>query len=586
MRKPTRKLRSIKKKITAGVVIIGILTFMISMLLSYFIIIPSLRSDAIAKAEKANKEIIQQFDNQVSYIEDYAENLVLSAEHDPKIMNYFSRSTNQNEKIASINLNNLVSSEGLVRCVVIENEEGLRVDSMNKITSEDIGILDSSWYAEQHAAGYSRGISKVYQTKLNNTKYYSAAYLKNFYYGNQKYTYTVFFNLNEVMYDTKVIAGDTLDYYMLMDSTQNAFYLSGPEKWESEMEAYVSNEQAGNGRYTTTGEGISIKNTSINSKWCLVSFVSEQTIYRSFSRYVFSFAAGMLAFLIITLVTLPNVLAKIVKPISTLSAAMKKASPDNLGCQIEIESNDEVGELSHSFNNMMKELKNSVEIIAEKTKQEQKIKYSLLVAQIDPHFIYNTINSINYLARKGRCDDIIAVNSALIYILQDRLRVNDIEITDTIENEIKVIEQYICIQRYMYEGSLELQWYVDDSLLSEQIPKNMIQPLIENAIFHGLIDEENGNISGKIEIYIDRQGEEIVVRVKDNGSGIDPEKLALLQMPRLSFSSVERGKNIGLSNIRGRLFFLYGQSDIMRIESSPGEGTSITLRFKISETAS
>ena len=114
----------------------------------------------------------------------------------------------------------------------------------------------------------------------------------------------------------------------------------------------------------------------------------------------------------------------------------------------------------------------------------------------------------------------------------------------------------------------------------------MIQPLIENAIFHGLIDEENGNISGKIEIYIDRQGEEIVVRVKDNGSGIDPEKLALLQMPRLSFSSVERGKNIGLSNIRGRLFFLYGQSDIMRIESSPGEGTSITLRFKISETAS
>jgi two-component system sensor histidine kinase YesM len=230
---------------------------------------------------------------------------------------------------------------------------------------------------------------------------------------------------------------------------------------------------------------------------------------------------------------------------------------------------------------MLKDLKDSIRIIAEKERLEQKIKYSLLVSQIDPHFIYNTINSINYLARKKRCDDIIVVNSALIYILQDRLRINDIQITDTVEKEIKVVEQYVLIQKYMYEGELELSWFVDEALLKEQIPKNIIQPLVENAIFHGLINEENGSISGKIEIFIEKKDEDIMVKVKDNGRGIDKQNLLNLQTSKRPFKSEnERGKKIGLSNIRERLYYLYGKNDCLQIECEPGKGTSVTLVFK------
>ena len=573
------KIRSIKKKITLRIVLIGVATFLLSLFVSYFAIIPFLRNNAIDKAEKANTEIIQQFDILLSYVEDYTENLVLSVENTPKIMHYFTQPTGQNNNISSLNLNNLVSYEGVVRCVIIENDEGVLLDSLNNITDADYQVIYSEWYQSLHNAEYGRGFSGVYQTERNNRTYYSAAYLKNFYYNNHLFTYTVFFDMNDVIFDTQVVARNTLDYYMLVDATQNVFYSSGPAEWQRSMSRYIFDDYT-SGEYRQESDGISFKKTSINSKWYIISFMSESTIFMLFQNYVISLVLIMLLFLVITLISLPRVLAGIVKPISKLSSIMATASLGNLDCKVDIVSNDEIGELGRSFNKMLKDLKNSIQIIAEKEKLEQKIKYSLLVSQIDPHFIYNTINSINYLARKGRCDDIIVVNSALIYILQDRLRVNDIQITDTIEKEMKVVEQYVLIQKYMYEGDLKLSWFVDDLLLNEQIPKNMIQPLVENAIFHGLIDEENGNISGKIYIYIEKKDDVITVKAKDNGRGIDKHKLLKLQSSMMSFKPDGRGKNIGLSNIKGRLYYLFGRSDCLQIESEPGEGTCITLYFK------
>ena len=164
---------------------------------------------------------------------------------------------------------------------------------------------------------------------------------------------------------------------------------------------------------------------------------------------------------------------------------------------MESDREDEIGQLESSFNKMIDDLKHSIEVIGEKEAKEQQIRFSLLVSQIDPHFIYNTINSINYLARKKRCEDIVKVNSALIAILKDRLRVNDIQITDSVANEMKIVNQYIVIEKFMYDGNLEVEWDIAPELMEEQIPKNMIQPLVENSLFHGLIDEEMRRILRK-----------------------------------------------------------------------------------------
>lgn len=573
------RFRSIKKKISLRIVAIGVSTFIFALILSYFTLIPLLRNDAVEKAEEANAEIIQQFDTLLAYVEDYTENMVLSVESNPDIIQYFLAPSNQSENIAAINLNNLINYEGIVRCVMIENDEGLTLDSINNITEEDYSMMETAWYSRVREATFGRSFSSVYQTIRNNQHYYSAVYSKNVYYNNHRFTYAVFFDMNDALYDAQVIAGNTLDDYMLMDATGNVFYSSdGADLQNRTFDSLTENDI--DGVYSEKGDGLIFKTDSIKSKWSVVSYMSDSTIFKLFENYVVVIVLIMVVFLLITLITLPTVLSKIVNPISHLSEIMSTARMGEWDCEVDVTANDEVGELGKSFNKMLGDLKHSIEIITEKEKMEQKIKYSLLVSQIDPHFIYNTINSINYLARKKRYSDIITVNSALIYILQDRLRVNDIQIADTVEKEMSVVDQYIVIQKFMYDGDFKLNWHVDDKTKTKQIPKNIIQPLVENAIFHGLIDEENGEINGVIDVFIEEKDEYIILETKDNGRGISKSKLQALKDSSFSIKASERGKNIGIANIRGRLYYLYGENSHINIDSKPGEGTCITLKFK------
>ncbi len=567
------KEKSMKQKIVGRVLLISVVTFILSLILSYYIFVPSMKKNAIEKAEKIDAEILQQIDTTNSFIKDYTENLALAVEKNPEILNYFFNPTKQNKQIASLNLNNFISNEGLARCVIISTDEVPELDSLNKITEADYKVLESSWYEKLHKSAYGRGFSPVYKVKLNKTTYYTAAYLKNFYYRNRRFTYVVFYNLNNLLYDTKVTSNKMLDFCALMDTDNNAFYTMGNDKWKEVTlrgDRQLNPNGIQNAKY-----GIRFTKTSVDSKWCVVSFLSNASIFNSFARYVIGVALVLLLLIILLLIFLFYTLNNIINPITCLSHSMQEIAQGNLNCQVIITSDDEIGRLGDSFNKMTYDLKHSVEIIAEKERMENQAKFSLLVSQIDPHFIYNTINSINYLARKKRCDDVITVNSALIYILKDRLRVNDIQIADTIANEIKVINQYIEIQRFMYEGDLQLHWQVDEELLTEQIPKNMIQPLVENALFHGLIDEESGDVSGVIEISVEQIDVDIIVKVKDDGQGMNTEKLH--QVQEEEYTPDDRGKKVGLSNIRGRLYYLYGDTNCLKIESEPHKGTCITL---------
>lgn len=568
--------KSIREEISHRIVAVGVMMFFLSIGFSFLLFVPRMEKEAIDNADKTNKEIAQQIDTLFTFVQDYTENLDLSVAQNQEILRYFVAPGEQNRNIASLHLNNLISYEGAVRCVLITDGESPVLDSLNKIAEKDRELLKSQWYGRLKDTSFGRGISGVYEVEINNSKHDTAAYLKNFYHANKKYTYVVFIDLNDLIRDIEVLSEKNLDYVAIADSEKHIFFEFGNKKWKEKAEAGALTDRMD--AIDADKGGIRFIKTTLNSKWRVISFVANKTIFMTFSFYVIGIVTVLCVFMLIMLIVLSKAIGKIIRPLSQLSRNMREVAKGNLDCQVGITSNDEIGMLSGAFNKMTVDLKDSLNLIAEKEKEEQQIKFSLLVSQIDPHFIYNTINSINYLARKGRSSDIITVNSALISILQDRLRINDIQFTDTIANEMKVVEQYIVIERYMYEGNLQLIWNVEASLHQEQIPKNMLQPLVENALFHGLIDEDSGELIGTIIISITKESEDFIVKVEDNGLGMDEERLN--DVKEGLYRPEERGKRIGLSNIGRRLYYLYGSSDCVKIESEVDKGTCITLTFK------
>jgi two-component system, sensor histidine kinase YesM len=130
----------------------------------------------------------------------------------------------------------------------------------------------------------------------------------------------------------------------------------------------------------------------------------------------------------------------------------------------------------------------------------------------------------------------------------------------------------------MYSGDLQIVWNVPPELLGTQIPKNMIQPLVENALFHGMINQETGELNGEIRISLEKVPEGLLLTVRDNGVGMERAQLEKLlgekKLPE------DRGRKIGLSNINSRLHYLYGTTDCLKIESAPYQGTTVTILFR------
>lgn len=571
-----KRRKGIQSKLRRRIVLVGLISFFVSLLISLLVWMPSMRARALKAAENGNEEIISRMDSTVDFVDSFTENLALSVQQNADIMRYFSDPTESNRNIAMLSLSNLTSYEGIVRAVFLEMNGLPLLDSLIRACPEDYTLLQSQWYRDIRDSEFGRRLSGVYNVSINNNDYSTFAYARNFYLNNRWCTFVIFTSLNDTLFDVRIVGENNYDYFLLRDSTGSVFYSAGDEAWAERTQAL--RPEAGLTAVAETEGGTALTRRSVSTGGEITSFVSSKSIFRSLMPYWLGMLISLTCMLLTMLAVLSGMLGQMLRPIVSLAQTMDGAAKGNLEQKVEIHSDDEIGLLQQSYNKMLDDLRRSIDLIAEKERTEQQIRFGLLVSQIDPHFICNTINSINYLARKNRCEDVVTVNTALMAILRDRLRVNDIEITDTVAKEIAVVEQYLKIQRFMYGGDLRVVWDIEPELSEEQIPKNMIQPLVENALFHGLIDQESGMLDGELRIALQRTDGGLLLTVRDNGVGIEPEKLE--ELLRRTRRPDERGSKIGLSNIRSRLYYLYGSADCLTIESAPGQGTTISIRFQ------
>ena len=283
-------------------------------------------------------------------------------------------------------------------------------------------------------------------------------------------------------------------------------------------------------------------------------------------------ALYLLSPVLYTLFLIPAVRRQLA-PMRALADAMSSFTAGN-DIHADIHTQDEIEELASTFNRMVLAINRQVKDIQAKEQENAVVSYKLLATQIDPHFIYNTMNIINIMARQGKTDEIVEINTALTRILRERLN-SKLSILDTVRNEYETMLQYATIMDYRYEHQIWIHYDISESLMDHQIPKNILQPLVENSFYHGFGHME-APLSGHVDILIYSVKDEIVIEVSDDGQGMSQKRIE--DIMNQSYNIYEDKKpHIGLHNIRQRLQYIYGEKCQMEIHSTEGAGTTVII---------
>ncbi|MCR2804274.1 sensor histidine kinase [Paenibacillus soyae] len=278
-------------------------------------------------------------------------------------------------------------------------------------------------------------------------------------------------------------------------------------------------------------------------------------------------AALMILFTAVVSLYLSNVITRPIKKLMNSILLVEKGQFDQVE---DIRSRDEIGHLSVRFNRMSRELKALVEQIQREESEKAAAEMRALQSQINPHFLYNTLGSVKWIASMQRADTIVDMTEALIAML--RYAARDEGTVVTLRDELTNLRNYMAIQKVRYYNRIRMLEQLDEELLDCRMPRMILQPVVENAIFHGLSVQEE---DGMIEIRMARRADDLVVEIEDNGLGMDEETAAALRNS-LSEGRAER-RGIGLHNVQRRLQLHYGNRYGIEFDTSPGEGTTFRV---------
>ncbi|SDR94775.1 two-component system, sensor histidine kinase YesM [Paenibacillaceae bacterium GAS479] len=268
------------------------------------------------------------------------------------------------------------------------------------------------------------------------------------------------------------------------------------------------------------------------------------------------------------------------RPLAALKNKMKLVELGNFKQSVQVETGDEIGQLSHNFNRMVEEIDRLVEEVYVIGLREKEAELTALQRQINPHFIYNTLESINMLAVQGQSDRVSDMVTALGRMLRYTVG-HECQLVQ-LRDELETAEAYVSIQQLRYGDRLQILFDIEPELLPHEVPKLIIQPMIENAIYHGIGDYDRGKT---IWVHAVRFEDCLLLTVRDDGRGMSEMELERLRQSfnRPASVTAERwdGHGVALRNISQRLALMYGRAYELHVDASPGAGTAFTITIPL-----
>lgn len=365
-------------------------------------------------------------------------------------------------------------------------------------------------------------------------------------------------------------------YLYIVDSENNIIYHPqqqliniGLKKETSEdyLGSYLENSDEG--RRLVTIKTVNYTNWKVTA----VAYMSEILTSK---KDITDFIIWVLFFCILMIVLIFDFIsAKISQPIKYLEKSMKKVEEGNFHIYVDAKGEDEVVKLSEAFNLMLAKVRYLMNQIIVQQEAKRKSELEALQAQINPHFLYNTLDSIVWMAENGNSQDVITMVTSLARLF--RISISRGRNIIKVEHEIEHARNYLMIQKIRFKNKFTYDIEVQPEAMNLKTLKLILQPLIENSIYHGI---EYMQDQGHIKITASIAEGKLLYEVIDDGLGIEPEKLPYL----LEYETKAKdGSGVGVKNVHERIQLTYGKEYGLQIESELEEGTTIKIWLPIVE---
>ncbi len=304
------------------------------------------------------------------------------------------------------------------------------------------------------------------------------------------------------------------------------------------------------------------------TQWTSIGLTPRSVLLNQFNQTRDTLLIITLLFFVLALVIALILSSVLTRNLLLLSANMKMVDLNNLNITNEINSNDEIGELYFQFNNMLNKIRQLLNDLKNKEQEKRKAEIAALQAQINPHFLYNTLNTIRFLATVQSAENIKKVTESLSTLLHMNM---DSRIFISLREELECIGNYLNLQQYKYIDKFEFNISIEEGLDDYRILKLLLQPVVENAILHGVSSIKG---QGIILIKVYRELELLKIRVQDNGAGIDEEVVN-------SILSQKNRESIGLPNVLSRIKMYFGNNYGITILSQKNAYTVVEFTLPI-----
>lgn len=578
-------MRSINSKIMIAFIIINIT---VTSFFSYFLYTTTssiIVKNYIGLTDTTTLDAIKRIDMFLDKIDKYSMYLIINKE----IVNILTKEHGENvnyPRLFAEQVRNLTITEGDITAIQYISSEG---DAYNYPITSDINNIEDL-----------KQQKLITDAQLNENKiHWTDIYTQEYYQSDRKQKVKVFSGIRsfktsfqagikgllsldineETLYEfvKNINLGDNGNIYIVGSSGKiiTSSDRSAPSQNIDEGIFRTISGKPGGYSYLTLGDkkSLVVFNTSANTGWKIVATIPLQDVLNQ-TRY-FKLTAGIVAVVVILLSSLVSfyISSKITRPVRDMTKLVKLVAQGNLDVKYEVKTRDELKDLGDGFNYMTSSLKELINKVYIEELQLKQAQLENMKSKINPHFLYNTLDTIYWMLviekQTNTAKLVVALSNMLRYsISNERDQV-------TIEEELNQIDNYLYIQKTRFKDRLMVEYELEEDITEYYIMKLIVQPLVENAIKHGL---ECQSKVGKITIKGFEKDGDVVIQIIDDGKGMTDEEIENALSPKKEAHTLNK-PGIGVNNVDQRIKMYYGAEYGLSIESRPGEGTCVSIRI-------